>query len=91
MPQHAWEMERQLRENAEPADRREVESEWYEADFTPPRGDALIDLFWGTQVPGSRAPEIAYIEMVQAKGNLGFDVREAEKLLPEGLALHEAG
>lgn len=91
MPQKAWEIERQLRTNAIPADRREVDSEWFEADFTPPEGDALIDLFWKTKVPGSRAPEIAYVEMVQAKGNLGFDVSEAEKLLPEGLALHEAG
>lgn len=91
MPKHAWEIERELRENAEPVDRREVDSEWFEAEFTPPAGDALIDLFWKTQVPGSRAPEIAYVEMVQAKGNLGFDVSEAEKLLPEGLALHESG
>jgi len=91
MTKHAWEIERELRENAEPVDRREVDSEWFDAEFTPPAGDALIDLFWKTQVPGSRAPEIAYVEMVQAKGNLGFDVSEAEKLLPEGLALHEAG
>lgn len=91
MPKHAWEIEHNLRVNAEPVDRREVGSEWFEVDFTPPAGDALIDLFWKTQVPGSRAPEIAYVEMVQAKGNLGYDVSEAEKLLPEGLALHEAG
>ncbi len=91
MPQKAWEIEHQLRVNAVPADRRKVDSEWFEADFTPPEGDALIDLFWDSKVPGSRAPEIAYVSMVQAKGNLGFDVSEAEKLLPEGLALHEAG
>ena len=91
MPKHAWEIERELRENAEPVDRREVGSEWFDAEFTPPAGDDLIDLFWKTQVPGSRAPEIAYVEMVQAKANLGFDVSGAEELLPEGLVLHEAG
>jgi ADP-ribosylglycohydrolase len=91
MPQKAWEIEHQLRINAVPADRRQVESEWFGADFTPPEGDALIDLFWDSKVPGSRAPEVAYVSMVQAKGNLGFDVSEAEKLLPEALALHEAG
>ncbi len=91
MPKHAWEIERELREDAEPVDRREVDSEWFDAEFTPPSGDALIDLFWKSNVPGSRAPEIAYVSMVQAKGNLGFDVSEAEKLLPEGLALHAAG
>ncbi len=87
----AWEMERELRDNAVPVDRRKEDSNWYEADFEPPYGDALIDLFWYTPVPGSRAPERAYIEMVQAKGNLGYDVSRAEKLLPEGLALHQAG
>lgn len=91
MPKHAWEIEHELREKAEPVDRREVDSEWFDAEFTPPSGDALIDLFWKSNVPGSRAPEIAYVSMVQAMGNLGFDVSEAEKLLPEGLALHEAG
>lgn len=91
MHKKAWEIERELRESAVPADRREEGSEWYEADFEPPTGDGLIDLFWFTKVPGSRAPELAYVEMVQAKSNLGFDVSAAERLLPEGLALHKAG
>jgi ADP-ribosylglycohydrolase len=91
MHKKAWEIERDLREDAVPIDRRKEASDWFEADFTPPTGDALIDLFWFTKVPGSRAPELAYVEMVQAKGNLGFDVTEAEKLIPEGLALHKAG
>ena len=91
MHKKAWEIERDLRESAVPADRREEGSEWYEADFEPPTGDGLIDLFWFTKVPGSRAPEMAYVEMVQAKSNLGFDVSAAEQLLPEGLALHKAG
>ena len=91
MHRKAWEIERDMRENARPVDRREEASEWFEADFTPPAGDALIDLFWFTKVPGSRAPEMAYVEMVQAKANLGYDVTEAEKLLPEGMALHKAG
>jgi len=91
MHRKAWEIEHEMRENATPVDRREEESEWFEADFTPPAGDALIDLFWFTKVPGSRAPEMAYVEMVQAKANLGYDVTEAEKLLPEGMALHKAG
>ena len=91
MHKKAWEIERDLRESAVPADRREEGSEWYEADFEPPTGDGLIDLFWFTKVPGSRAPEMAYVEMVQAKSNLGFDVSAAERLLPEGLALHKAG
>jgi len=91
MHKHAWEMERELRESAVPVDRRNEDSQWYEPDFEPPYGDALIDLFWFSRVPGSRAPEVPYVSMVQAKGNLGYDVSAAERLLPEGLALHKDG
>ena len=91
MHKKAWEIERDLRERAVPVDRRKESSEWYAPDFEPPHGDGLINLFWHSLVPGSRAPEIPYVSMVQAKGNLGYDVLAAEKLLPEALALHEAG
>ncbi len=87
----AWQMERKLRDEAVPVDRRSVPSEWYEAGFEAPYGDALIDKFWWSQVPGSRAPEIPYQEMVQSKAELGYDVTAAEALLEEGKRLHAAG
>lgn len=87
----AWQMERNLRINAVPMDRRIFDSNWYESDFQPPYGDALIQMFWDSKVPGSGAPEIPYLEMVQAQGNKGFDVKEAEALIPIGLAYFKSG
>ncbi len=83
----AWQMERELRDAAIPVDRRNQSSAWYHSDFSFPAGDDLMRLFWESKVPGSRAPEIPYQEMVQAQGNRGFDVTEAEKLLPFGIEL----
>ncbi|NOY99547.1 MAG: ADP-ribosylglycohydrolase family protein [Chloroflexi bacterium] len=91
MIKSAWLLERNLRDTAVPFDRRVHPSEWYDAGFEVPHGDALINLFWFAHVPGSGAPEIPYQEMIQAKGNQGYDVSEAEALLEEGIALHKAG
>lgn len=87
----AWQMERELRDAAVPVDRRIHDSHWYESDFSFPHGDDLLRLFWDSKVPGSRAPEIPYQELVQAQGTRGYDVSAAEALLPEGLRLYQAG
>ncbi len=86
LPRRAWQIDRELRLNAVPVDRRTHPSHWEEmAAF--PRGDDLMMLFWDARVPGSGAPEIPYVEMVQSMHNRGYDVREAEALLPEGMQL----
>jgi len=87
----AWQIDRELRENAIPIDRRVQSSNWYEAGFEAPYGDGLIDLFWGSKVPGSSAPEIPYVTMAQAMGNKGYDVSNAEQFLEEGMRLHAQG
>jgi ADP-ribosylglycohydrolase len=87
----AWQIDRELRESAIPIDRRIQSSNWYEAGFEVPYGDALIDLFWSSKVPGSSAPEITYVSMVQAMGNKGYDVSAAEQFLEEGMRLHAQG
>ena len=87
MIKKAWQLERELRDSAIPIDRRKHASHWYESDFSAPSGDDLIRLFWNSSVPGSLAPEIPYQEMVQAWSNQGYDVSEAEKLIPIGIAL----
>ncbi len=87
----AWQIDREMRVNAIPIDRRIQSSNWYEAGFEVPYGDALIDLFWESKVPGSSAPEISYVSMVQAMGNKGFDVSTAEQYLEEGMTLHAKG
>jgi len=84
---HAWQIERELRLSAVPLDRRLYPNSWYTSETVYPTGDALIALFWHSTVPGSGAPEIPYLEMVQAMGNKGYDVSKAEALLAEGLEL----
>ncbi len=86
----AWQIDRQLRLNAIPVDRRLHHSHWDEV-ITFPHGDALIALFWKANVPGSGAPEIPYVEMVQSMANRGYDVSRAEALLEEGMRLAEIG
>jgi ADP-ribosylglycohydrolase len=86
-PRPAWQIDRELRLTAVPRDRRLEASQWYTSETAFPTGDDLIAMFWEAHVPGSGAPEIPYVEMVQALGNRGYDVTAAEALLPEGLRL----
>lgn len=86
----AWQLDRQLRLSAVPLDRRTHDSNWYTSETAFPTGDDLIALFWHSSVPGSGAPEIPYLEMVQAMGNKGYDVTKAEALLRRGMELADA-
>lgn len=87
----AWQIDRELRLGAVPLDRRLHASQWYTSATVFPTGDDLVALFWDAKVPGSGAPEIPYVEMVQSMANRGHDVSEAEKLLPQGMELARAG
>ncbi|MEN6482166.1 MAG: ADP-ribosylglycohydrolase family protein [Anaerolineaceae bacterium] len=86
----AWQIERELRVAAVPVDRRVNQSHYNdeEAAFnTIPAGDDLLRLFWESKVPGSYAPEIPYLEMVQAAYTKGYDTTQAERILPRALDL----
>jgi ADP-ribosylglycohydrolase len=87
----AWEIDRLLRLRAVPLDRRKHGSNWQVSAGGLPSGDDQIALFWGARVPGSGAPEIPYVEMVQSMGNRGFETLAADELLPEGLRLAAEG
>lgn len=87
----AWEIDRQMRLATVPLDRRVHASQWYTSSTVFPTGDELIALFWNAKVPGSGAPEIPYVEMVESMANRGYDVTEAERLLPLGMELAKAG
>lgn len=84
-----WLLERELRDNAVPVDRRIYPSHW--DGSLGSGGDDLIKKFWGLTVPGSSAPEVPYQALVQAQGNKGYDVSEADALIPEGLQLLKEG
>lgn len=86
-PRRAWQIDRDLRLNAAPLDRRIHPSDWYTSETVFPTGDELILLFWDARVPGSGAPEIPYVEMVESLANQGYDVTKAEALLPDGIEL----
>jgi len=88
---HAWEIDRELRMSAVPVDRRTHDSNWYDSETVFPTGDDLVALFWHANVPGSAAPEIPYVEMVQAMANRGYDLSAAEELLPVGMKLAQEG
>lgn len=87
LPERAWQIERALRLWAVPLDRRIHPSQWYTSETVFPSGDDLMMLFWEAHVPGSGAPEIPYVSMVQSLYNRGYDVRQAELLLPRCLEL----
>jgi len=89
-PPRAWQIDRELRLAAIPRDRRIHGSEWYTSETVFPTGDELIALFWNATVPGSGAPEIPYVEMVESLANQGYDVRKAEALLHDGIELAAA-
>lgn len=86
-PRRAWQIDRELRLSAVPLDRRIHPSDWYTSATSFPTGDDLLVLFWDARVPGSGAPEIPYVEMVESLANQGYDVTKAEALLPEGIEL----
>jgi len=90
MKKQAWQLEREFRDAAVPVDRRVTPSKWEQAGEFP-HGDALLRWFWNVQVPGSLAPDVFFQGMVQDWANQGYDVSEAEAMLPEGRMLEAAG
>lgn len=89
MTKQAWQLEKEMREAAVPVDRRKEASLWT-TDMEFPHGDELLRWQWNVKVPGSLAPDCFFQGMVQDWANQGYDVSEAEALLPIGQALEAA-
>ena len=85
----AWEIDRQIRSSAVPMDRRLHPSQWATHVSTVTGASDQYTRFWRNRVPGSGAPDSLYVGMVQSMANKGYDVTEAEALLPLGLELAE--
>jgi len=87
----AWEIEREIRLNAIPLDRRVHASNWFDPVILMQSEDMLLKTFWKENVPGSGAVEHPFMEMMQAKENQGYDLSEAIPYYFEGMRLLESG
>lgn len=86
----AWELAQKLFTEAKPVIRSEEEQTWTENMDVSDFYDENLALDWGSNVPGSGAPEKIMVAAVQALENRGYKVsREGYRLLEEGLAAHE--
>jgi len=86
----AWEHEWQFRKSLNPLDYRTA-PDWSSMDgILSSRKNALFG-FWKSQVPGSWAPDSLFYTAVQAWGNQGYDVTEAEALLEGAEKAHAEG
>ncbi|MGD9568840.1 MAG: ADP-ribosylglycohydrolase family protein [Sedimentibacter sp.] len=85
----AWEMSYDLFSNAKPTVLQEGEQGWSGLKAVADFYDNMLALDWGSNVPGSGAPEIAMIAAVQALENRGYTVENAYALLEKGLKAHK--
>ncbi|WP_273322380.1 ADP-ribosylglycohydrolase family protein [Vallitalea guaymasensis] len=81
----AWEMEQQLIESAIPVVLSEEEQQWDGMADIGKVDDDKIKLLWGSNVPGSGAPERVIIAGIQAIENRGYIVEGYEEIIKEGL------
>ncbi len=80
----AWEIEFETMAKAVPVPPEHTEENWLRYEEAGAAFDVKLRRDWFSQVPGSLAPSQLVVAAVQAMGNRGYDVREAEALLPEG-------
>ncbi|MBE3575122.1 MAG: ADP-ribosylglycohydrolase family protein [Firmicutes bacterium] len=93
-PARAWEMEFELRQSAQPpalteTSKEETDANWREQLNVFFDQRAALKMIWFTRVPGSLAPDRMIVGAVQSLWNRGYDVSEAERLLPAGFAALE--
>ena len=87
----AWEMAGELFRNAKPVIRSAEEQTWTDNVDVSGFYDSNLSLDWGSNVPGSGAPERITVAAVQALENRGYRVSDrGYELLEEGItALNE--
>lgn len=85
----AYEYNHELISNAVPVVLKEEEQTWENAFDVDEGNWQGIKLLWGSHVPGSYAPEIVLLSGIQSMYNMGYDVTEAEKLIPQALEAKE--
>lgn len=83
MHKKAWQFANGMTRAAVPVLQTEEEKQWTENKLSI--GDIDIEetrARWCTRVPGSRAPDYVFIGGIQATENMGYDVSEAEAMMP---------
>lgn len=84
----AWEMAYDLFSNAKPRLLTEDEQGWSGLKRVAGFYDDILNLDWGSNVPGSGAPELIMAAAVQALENRGYAVDGAYELLERGMKAH---
>lgn len=86
----AWELTRDLLRNTKPIVRTAEEQTW-DASAVMAAGDAMVAMFWKSNVPGSAAPECLMAGALQSLESKGYILAPYHDLLAEGLKALEAG
>ncbi len=82
----AWELSLDIIKNAVPTIDDGDEAEWIEQSFAGMDKDVeAVKLWFYSTVPGSNAPQSLCYGAISATENMGYNVSEAEALLPEAL------
>ena len=86
----AWELTRDLLRNTKPVTRTAEEQTW-DASAVMAAGDAMLAMFWKSNVPGSAAPECLMAGALQSMESKGYVLAPYQELLRDGLAALEEG
>ena len=81
----AWELVRQMTDNAVPKLLSEEEQTWEALFEVEAAEDFHMKLLWQSNVPGSYAPESIMLAAIQSKENLGYIVDNGIELYEQGL------
>lgn len=86
----AWQLEYDTMAKAVPVLQEDTHENWMKYEQAGNAYDKKLYSSWLNYVPGSLAPCQLVVAAIQATENRGYDVSEAEALLPQGLAAYEA-
>lgn len=85
MNMKAWKLELDELKKGIPVALAEEEQGWSFSDQVDLIEATLSRMRWNSRVPGSGAVEHVIVAAIQDMENMGYDVSEAEKLIPKGL------
>lgn len=84
----AWEYAREIIEKEKPFPERAARVVWDDVIRDGQRDLWQMNYLWGGNVTESLMPLFFMAQYLQEYANLGYDVSEAEAMLPEGIELH---